>query len=36
VVIERLSAGPLTPRSLRLRLLAKLQGRLAGFAHLWR
>lgn len=36
VAIDRLSAGALPPRSLHLRLLAKLQGRLASAAHLWR
>lgn len=36
VVIDRLASGGIQPRSLRLRLLAKAQGRLAGWAHLWR
>ncbi|MBE0552945.1 MAG: capsular polysaccharide biosynthesis protein [Rhodobacteraceae bacterium] len=36
VVIDRLASGSIQPRSLRLRILAKAQGRLAGWAHLWR
>lgn len=36
VVVDRLGSGRLQPRSLRLRLLAKLQGSVAGWAHLWR
>ena len=36
VVVDRLASGPLPPRSLRLRLLAKLQGSFASYAHLWR
>jgi capsular polysaccharide export protein len=36
VVVERLATGSLTPRGLGLRLLAKLQGRFATHARLWR
>ena len=36
VVLERLATGSLTPRGLGLRLLAKLQGRFATHARLWR
>jgi capsular polysaccharide export protein len=35
VALERLAAGPL-PRPPALRLLSKLQGLFAGYAHLWR
>jgi capsular polysaccharide export protein len=35
VALERLRTGPL-PRPVRLRILAKLQGWFAGYAHLWR
>ena len=36
VVVDRLAHGPLPVPSLRLRLLAKLQGIFASYAHLWR
>lgn len=36
VAIDRLAAGDMPPPDTALRLLAKLQGRLAGYAHLWR
>lgn len=36
VVVDRLAHGPLPARSLCLRLLAKLQGTFASYAHLWR
>lgn len=36
VVIERLRSGAIPPSSRAHRLLAKLQGRLASYAHLWR
>jgi len=36
VAIDRLATGPLPAPRLHLRLLAKLQGRLASHAHLWR
>ena len=36
LAVERLASGRTGPRSLRLRTLAKLQGTLAGYAHLWR
>lgn len=36
VAIDRLAAGDIPHPGLGLRLLSKLQGRLAGFAHLWR
>ncbi len=36
VVVDRLAHGPLPVPSLRLRLLAKLQGTFASYAHLWR
>jgi capsular polysaccharide export protein len=36
VVVDRLSNGTTAPRSAKLRLLAKLQGRFASLAHLWR
>lgn len=36
VVLDRLASGTLRKPALHLRLLAKLQGRLAGYAHLWR
>jgi capsular polysaccharide export protein len=36
VVVERLATGKLPQAGLRNRLLAKAQGALAGYAHLWR
>ncbi len=36
VVVERLASGTMPARSLRLRLLAKLQGTFASYAYLWR
>jgi capsular polysaccharide export protein len=36
VVVGRLASGPLPRPGLRLRLLAKVQGRFASYAHLWR
>lgn len=36
VAAERLAHGQNAPRGRGLRLLAKLQGVFAGFAHLWR
>jgi capsular polysaccharide export protein len=36
VVVERLAMGTDTPRGMGLRLLAKLQGRFATYARLWR
>lgn len=36
VVIDRLSHGSAAPTGLSLRLLSKLQGRVAGFARYWR
>ena len=36
VAIDRLAAGTVPHPGLGLRLLSKLQGRLAGFAYLWR
>lgn len=36
VVVDRLAAGTLRQAGLRNRLLAKAQGALAGYAHLWR
>ncbi|MGV8952743.1 MAG: capsular polysaccharide biosynthesis protein [Cypionkella sp.] len=36
VVVERLATGTDAPRGLGLRLLAKLQGRFATYARLWR
>lgn len=36
VVVDRLAQGAIPRTGLRLRLLSKLQGRLASHAHLWR
>ncbi|MEP3345612.1 MAG: capsular polysaccharide biosynthesis protein [Litoreibacter sp.] len=36
IVVERLAKGTVPPASLRNRLLAKAQGAVAGYAHLWR
>ncbi|WP_246030397.1 capsular polysaccharide biosynthesis protein [Litoreibacter halocynthiae] len=36
VVVDRLASGTLPQAGLRNRLLAKAQGALAGYAHLWR
>lgn len=36
VALERLASGPIPQTSAALRLLAKVQGRLVGLAHLWR
>lgn len=36
VAIDRLATGAMPHPGISLRLLAKLQGRLAGYAHLWR